>query len=55
MSLHFYVCKIKIKIWVDFKHSKDNFIVLHKTVFSVFLYDMFVEPAYVDFLSMSDK
>ena len=59
MSLYFYVFKIKVKVWVDFKHSKANlwkaFIVCHKTVFSVFLYDMFVEPTNVDLLLMSDK
>ena len=59
MSLYFYVFKLKIKVWVDFKHSKPilwkAFIVYHKTVFSVFLYDMFVEPTNVDLLLMSDK
>ena len=34
MSLYFYVCKIKVKVWVDFKHI----------VHSIFLYDMFAEP-----------
>ena len=59
MSLYFYVCKIKVKVWVDFKHRsqflRKAFIVLHKTVFSIFLYDVFVESTYVDFLLMSDK
>ena len=25
MSLYFYVFKLKVKVWVDFKHSKANF------------------------------
>ena len=59
MSLYFYICNIKVKVWVVSNTVKPilskAFIILHKAVFSIFLCDMFVEPTYVDFLLMRDK